>query len=164
MTGKLAFIQTGGTIDKDYPRKTKGYAFEIDEPAFRRVLDKLVPNFQYDYYEFCKKDSLEVTDEDRAALADFISQLDHSRVIITHGTDTMIETGQFLSGKIQNKAIVITGAKLPERFSNSDAPINLGVAIGAVSSQSTGVFVCMQGLIIPANHAYRDQEGNFYQG
>ncbi len=162
MPGKIAFIQTGGTIDKDYPRKTRGYAFEIATPAFERALDKLKPNFQYDTYEFMKKDSLEITDDDRQRLVEFVSSMAHDHIIITHGTDTLIETGNALSG-IDNKVIVVTGAKLPERFTNSDAPVNIGVAIGAVSSLTYGVYICMQGLVIPVGKAAHDKgEGIFY--
>lgn len=157
MSDSIAFIQTGGTIDKDYPRKTQGYAFEIDTPAFERILDKLVPSFPFKTYEFLKKDSLEITNEDRINLIDFVSSLDCRRVIITHGTDTLIETAQALS-VIKDKVIVVTGAKLPERFTNSDAPINLGVAIGAVSSLMNGSYVCMQGLVVPANESTRDKQ------
>lgn len=163
MPGKIAFIQTGGTIDKDYPRKTKGYAFEIATPAFDRVLNKLKPNFQYDTYELMKKDSLEITDDDRLTLLDFVASLAHDLIIITHGTDTLIETASALNS-IKNKVIVVTGAKLPERFTNSDAPINIGVAIGAVTSLKHGVYICMQGLVIPEEKAAHDkEEGTFYR-
>ncbi len=163
MPDKIAFIQTGGTIDKDYPRKTKGYAFEIDSPAFVRILEKLKPNFQYDTFEFLKKDSLEITETDRTKLFEFVCSLSHDQIIITHGTDTLIETASALSA-VPSKTIILTGAKLPERFSNSDAPINLGMAIGAVTSLAHGVYVCMQGLVMPLESAAHDKvEGTFYK-
>ena len=62
---QIAFIQTGGTIDKDYTKATKGWAFEIAEPAFNRVLEKLNPSFRYKSYEVFKKDSQEITSKDR---------------------------------------------------------------------------------------------------
>ena len=161
MAAKIAFIQTGGTIDKDYPRSTGGYAFEIDEPAFERILSRLYPNFTYTVHHHLRKDSQEIDDLDRKKLLDFVSKMDEEKVIITHGTDTMIETARFLDQKT-TKTIVVTGAKLPERFSNSDAPINLGTAIGAVQSLGPGVYLAMQGLVIPIRYAGRDlKTGNF---
>jgi L-asparaginase len=66
---KLVFIQTGGTIDKDYPHTTKGWAFEFGEPATKRILEKLNPSFEYEVLTSCQKDSLEITEEDRNSLA-----------------------------------------------------------------------------------------------
>jgi L-asparaginase len=127
----VCFIQTGGTIDKDYPRVTLGYAFEIGDPAFMRVLETLHPTFVYEAIALLKKDSTELTTEDRALIKATIMNSPFSKFVVTHGTDTMRETAHYL-GEIPDKAIVITGSLRPERFSNSDAHVNLGVAIGAV--------------------------------
>ncbi len=143
---KITFIQTGGTIDKDYPRTTKGWAFEIDAPAVERVLEKLHPSFEYEVLSMLKKDSMEITHEDRQALFEACEQVTNNKIIITHGTDTMIDTAKHLAG-IAHKTIVITGAMKPERFSNSDAPINIGTAIGAVQSLPPGVYLAMHGTV-----------------
>lgn len=152
---KITFIQTGGTIDKDYPRTTKGYAFEIAEPAVKRVLEKLNPAFEFEIISVLKKDSMEITKGDRQEIYDTCTALDCQKIIITHGTDTMIETAEKLSG-IKGKTIVITGAMKPERFSNSDAPINIGVAIGAVNVLAEGVYLAMHGRVHPWNSVTRD--------
>ena len=70
---KIIFIQTGGTIDKDYPHTTKGWAFEFGKPATTRVLEKLNPSFEYEILTAFQKDSLEITDEDRKKLADLVT-------------------------------------------------------------------------------------------
>ena len=140
---KILFVQTGGTIDKDYPHTTKGWAFEFGEPGFLRILEKLKPSFNFETHTVFQKDSLEINDADRQQLTEFIQQHSCNKIIITHGTDTMIETARYLSEYIANKTIVITGAMLPERFSNSEAPINLGCAIAAVQLQENGIFVAM---------------------
>ena len=159
---KISFIQTGGTIDKDYPHRTKGWAFEIDEPASRRILDRLDPSFHYDVHTLLKKDSLEITDQDRQGLREFCLKLTNDRIIITHGTDTLLETASFLAG-IPQKTIILTGAMLPERFTHSDAPINLGMAIGAVQHLPSGVYVAMHGLVKAFYQFKRDpQSGKFY--
>lgn len=154
---EIAFIQTGGTIDKDYPKSNKGWAFEIDEPAYLRILTKLNPSFQYSSFTLLKKDSMEITQADRVQLLDLCKSIKHSRIIITHGTDSLLETAQFLA-KITDKVLVLTGAMLPERFSNSDAPINLGIAIGAVQSLSVGIYVAMHGLVLPYDRATRAED------
>jgi len=144
---KLIFIQTGGTIDKDYPHTTKGWAFEFGEPATIRILEKLDPSFEFDVITSCQKDSLEITDQDRQDLADLINKQDGNKFIITHGTDTMMETATYLSERVGDKLIVITGAMRPERFSNSEAPINLGCAIAAANLIEKGVFIAMHGIV-----------------
>lgn len=160
---KISFIQTGGTIDKDYPRSTQGWAFEIAEPAVTRILEKLNPSFEYEVFSVLKKDSMEITHADRQKLLDFCEQLDNDKIIITHGTDTMIETGKFLSS-IKNKVIILTGAMRPERFANSDAPITLGTAIGAANVLNKGVFIAMHGLVIAVEKASRNlEDGRFYR-
>ena len=184
MSDNILFIQTGGTIDKDYPRSTGGYAFEFgDEPAVRRLLDTRLqqPSFNYTVKTAFQKDSLEVTDDDRQILVDMILQSEERRIIITHGTDTMIETAKYLlqnvfnGGKEKNintestitptttvdsdKTIVLTGAMRPERFSNSDAPINLGAAIAAVQLiEPKNVYVTMHGIVKPASEVTRNME------
>ncbi len=160
---KLIFIQTGGTIDKDYPQKTKGWAFEFGEPATSRMLEKLKPSFEYKIVTSCQKDSLEITQQDRENLVDLIKKTEKSKYIITHGTDTILETAAFISEHIKNKLIIITGSILPERFSNSDAPVNLGCAIGAANLLEKGIFVTMHGIVKPYNEIRRDlNTGKFY--
>ncbi|MFT6320409.1 MAG: L-asparaginase [Granulosicoccus sp.] len=160
---KITFIQTGGTIDKDYPKTTKGYAFEFGEPATRRILEKLNPSFEYEILTACQKDSLEITDDDRQHLVDLIKENDSIRIVITHGTDTMIETAKFIFPKIKNKVIVLTGAMRPEQFSNSDAPINVGGAIAATQILQAGVYLFMTGILKSFDEIKRDMEtGKFY--
>jgi len=160
---KITFIQTGGTIDKDYPKTTKGYAFEFGDPATRRILEKLNPSFEYEILTACQKDSLEITDEDRQHLVDVILKNSSDRIIITHGTDTIIETANFIFSNIKNKTIILTGAMRPEQFSNSDAPINVGGAIAATQVLESGVYLFMTGIIKSCTEIKRDLEtGKFY--
>jgi L-asparaginase len=160
---KIAFIQTGGTIDKDYPKSTKGYAFEFGEPATRRILEKLNPSFDYEILTTCQKDSLDITDNDRQDLVTLINKNSANKFIITHGTDTMIETANFISSKIKNKVIVLTGAMRPEQFSNSDASVNVGGAIAAIQILNEGVYLFMTGILKSYDKIKRDiSTGKFY--
>jgi L-asparaginase len=160
---KLVFIQTGGTIDKDYPHTTKGWAFEFGEPATNRILEKLNPSFEYEVLTSCQKDSLEITEEDRNSLAKLIQSHKENKFIITHGTDTMIETATYLKERIRDKLIIITGAMRPERFSNSDAAINVGCAIATANLMENGVFIAMHGVVKMETEIKRDLEtGKYY--
>lgn len=160
---KILFIQTGGTIDKDYPHTTKGWAFEFGEPAIPRILEKLHPAFDYTILTAFQKDSLEITDQDRQQLADLIIEQGYSQNIITHGTDTLLETAAFLDQKIKDQLIILTGAMRPERFYNSDAPVNLGLAIGGANVLNSGVWVSMHGILKPFDQIKRNLEtGQFY--
>jgi len=152
---KILFIQTGGTIDKDYPQLTKGYAFEITTPAVQRIMENINPNFEFQMLPLLQKDSMKITVDDRNRIYEVCLNTEINKIVITHGTDTMIETAQVLVG-IKNKAIVITGAMRPQRFSNTDAEFNIGVAIGAVTMISEGVFITMNGCVFPYNNVKRD--------
>lgn len=160
---KIIFIQTGGTIDKDYPRSTKGWAFEFGEPATKRILEKLNPSFDYEIQTAFQKDSLEITDDDRQQLVTLIQTQPVNKIIITHGTDTMVETAAYLNKHINNKLIVITGAMRPEQFSNSDGPINVGCSIAAANLLESGVYIAMHGIVKPFNTIKRDlKTGQYY--
>lgn len=148
---QLLFIQTGGTIDKDYPRTSKGWAFEFGEPATLRLLEKLQPRFNYEVITAFQKDSLEINEADRSVLANIINTRSERRIIVTHGTDTMQETAAWLKKYCPNKVIVLTGAMRPERFANSDAPLNMGMAVATAQLADSGVFVCLHGQVITAS-------------
>lgn len=153
---KITFIQTGGTIDKDYPRLTKGYAFEIEEPAVKRILERVNPNFEFKIISVLKKDSLDITEKDRKKIYEACVKAS-DKIVITHGTDTMIETAKKLSN-IKNKVIIITGAMKPERFLDSDASFNIGTTIGAINILKNGIYIAMNGRIYSWDKCKRNLE------
>lgn len=164
---RIAFVQTGGTIDKEYPQSTKGYAFEIagDCPAARRVLKDAshVPlGFHAEFHEVCRKDSTELTNQDRAMLVSTLVNdvIQTNRIIVTHGSDTIIETADFLSRdeRLANKVIVLTGSMRPQKFRDTDAAFNIGVAVGAVNILPPGVYVAMCGAVISHERCRRDMK------
>lgn len=152
---KIAFIQTGGTIDKDYPRTKEGYAFEIREPAVARILERVDPCFDFEVISVLMKDSLDITEQDRETVYNACQKVDADRIVITHGTDTMIETAKRLRA-IKNKTIVLTGASKPEKFSESDASFNVGTAVGAINVLGHGVYIAMNGRVYRWKHVRRD--------
>jgi L-asparaginase len=153
---KILFIQTGGTIDKDYPKKVKGYGFEITEPAVRQILERINPAFEYEVISLLRKDSTDITVKDKKKIFEECEKADTDKIIITHGTDTMIDTAIFLSD-VEKKTIVLTGAFKPEKFTNSDADFNVGAAVGAVNILKHGIYIAMNGTIYPYNEVKRDK-------
>ena len=167
----LTIVATGGTFDKDYPRSTRGYAFEIDEPAAGRVLDGMpFLGLSYDVVSVCRKDSTEIDESYRAASAGAVASAAGRLVVVTHGTDTMIDTANRIHNALlqpegTKKTVVFTGALKPERFKDSDAAFNLGGAIAATGCLPPGsVAICMGGMVIPAPLAERCPDtGRFLQ-
>ena len=120
------------------------------------------PSFEYEIITAFKKDSLEVTDEDRQQLLELILQRSEEKIIITHGTDTMTETGMFLKDKVGSKLIVITGAMRPEMFTNSDADLNIGAAIATTNLKQSGAYLAMHGIVKPVLEIKRNMETGKY--
>ena len=148
---KITFIQAGGTIDKAYPstETTHGYNFEIGNPAFLAILQKINHSLEFDYLSVVKKDSLDFTDEDRQAVWEAVASVPHENIIITHGTDTIYQTAKKLSS-IKNKKVILTGAMLPAEFSRSDAMFNLGMAVGAIQTLPVpGIYIALFGAVVP---------------
>ena len=160
----VTFIQTGGTIDKDYPRSSGGFAFEITDPAVERILNNVEASFSWEIETACKKDSTEINNEDRGKLIDMIEKSECMRFIITHGSDTLIETAKFLdrAGLSVGKVVVLCAAMRPEHFRNSDAHFNVGVAMGAINVLWSGVYVAMGGRVVEASRATRDSRTGLF--
>ena len=141
---QLCIVTTGGTIDKIYFDDKSD--FQIGDPQIGRILDELGVAFRFNVIPILRKDSLHITDADRALLRSTIAAQDASHVLVTHGTDTMVETARVLAD-IPGKTIVLTGALNPARFRGSDAEFNVGTAVGAVQSLPPGVYIAMNGRI-----------------
>ena len=159
---KIAFIQTGGTIDKAYPKILNSYAFEIGEPAFWRVLKKFEVNFDIEPISLFKMDSTDMTDKHRLAIKKKCEQLDTDRIVITHGTDAMVKTAGVLAG-IKDKTIVMVGTIMPECVKGSDAEFNLGVAVGAVNVLPHGVYIAMSGRVYNYNECHKTADCRFVE-
>ncbi|MDA3906761.1 MAG: asparaginase domain-containing protein [Bacteroidales bacterium] len=157
----ITLIQTGGTIDKDYPKSIKGWAFEIGEPAFLRIIEKLPNSKKWEIIPLLKKDSTELTAADRNDILTACKKTKNTQIIITHGTDTLLETAKSLA-TLKNKTIVITGAMRPERFSNSDAELNFGMALAGVQTFQSGIYIAIQGIITNYEKLSRNLETGLY--
>lgn len=140
----IKIFTVGGTIDKIYfDRKS---AYQVGDPKIVEVLQEANVTFDFDTESVMQKDSLDMDDSDRQLVHDKIAADPHELIIVTHGTDTMIETAKTLSA-IKGKTIVLTGSMQPARFRNSDAAFNIGCAVAAVQTLSHGVYLTMNGQI-----------------
>lgn len=144
----ILFIQAGGTIDKDYPQgeTNHGYSFEISEPASKSIMSESFSLIDARFVSSCKKDSLDMNDVDRENIRLLIEASSEEKIIVTHGTDTMIQTAEYMQN-IPNKTIIFTGAMLPEKFKNSDARFNIGMAVGAIQSLAHGTYIALYGRV-----------------
>lgn len=144
---QFTLYTTGGTIDKVYFDAKGGY--EVGAPMVRQILEHARVG-EVPIIELLRKDSLEMTAADRAAIRAALAASDAVRIVVTHGTDTMVDTARELHG-IAGKTIVLTGALQPARFADSDAAFNLGLAIGAVQALPAGVYIAANGQVFAAN-------------
>ena len=141
---KLKFITTGGTIDKIYFDAKSEY--QVGSPQVVDILNEAHATFEFEVESVLRKDSLDLTEEDRRLIRQKIESDPCQRLVVTHGTDTMIQTARALLG-IRGKTIVLTGSMQPARFKSADAAFNVGVAIGAVQVLPPGVYIAMNGQV-----------------
>ena len=139
---QLCIVTTGGTIDKIYFDDKSDY--QIGEPQIGGILRELGVAFQFNVIPIIRKDSLHITQEDRELIRATIAAQPAKHVLVTHGTDTMVETAQVLES-LTDRTIVLTGALSPARFRGSDAEFNVGTAVGAVQRLPPGVYIAMNG-------------------
>lgn len=138
----IRIVATGGTIDKVYFDQRSEY--QVGEPQILDVLREANVTFEYSLVSLLRKDSLELTDADRALIRRTIEDDPAERFVVTHGTDTMAETGRALRG-LAGKTIVLTGAMQPARFRTTDAVFNIACAVTAVQLLPPGVYLAMNG-------------------
>ena len=141
---KLLIITTGGTIDKIYFDDMSDY--QIGDPQIGHILHDLQVGFDFEVNALMRKDSLHVTDDDRLAIRNAVAASDATHVLITHGTDSMVQTALVLAD-IPGKTMVLTGALNPARFRDTDAVFNIGCAVGALHAMPNGAWIAMNGCI-----------------
>ena len=156
----IQFITTGGTIDKIYFDAMS--QFEVGESQVEHILREGLVQFDYDIVSLFRKDSLDIDDKDRRQLRSFIDNHNGRRYVITHGTDTMVETAAALTG-IGDKVIVLTGALTPARFRTTDAVFNVGMAVAAVQLAAPGLYIAMSGQVFEAAEVRKNREANRFE-
>ena len=160
MISNLLIITTGGTIDKIYFDDKSDY--QIGEPQISQILHAMHVAFEFEVSALMRKDSLHMEDKDRNLIRETVAASDARHVLITHGTDSMVETASVLKD-IPDKTIVLTGALNPARFRDSDAIFNIGCAVGAVQSQPPGVYIAMNGKIWDPAQVRKNRRENRFE-
>ena len=150
----ILVLTTGGTIDKNYFDALSEY--QIVDSGIPALLKEARVALPFRVVEVCRKDSLELTDTDRADIARHAAEASETRIVITHGTDTMTETAKALAG-VPGKTIVLTGALSPARFAETDAGFNLGMAFAAAQVAAPGVYLAMSGQVFDGLRVRKDR-------
>lgn len=158
---RIHLISTGGTIEKVYSEQSG--AVENRAAKLDRYLRMLrLPEAEIRAQHLMNKDSLEMTDADRAEVRDRVAQLlaDGAPIVISHGTDTMVETGRFLEKSFPDLKvpIVLTGAMTPLGFEGSDGLQNLTESLLAARLLTPGVYIVMHGQVFPVSKVRKDKD------
>lgn len=155
----ILVLTTGGTFDKQY----------FDALSEYQIADSLVPEIlrtaralhPFRIVELLRRDSLELTDDDRALIRSTVADAPETWVVITHGTDTMVQTADVLRD-LPGRTIALVGALTPARFAQSDAAFNLGMAFACVQVAPQGVYITMNGSVFPAGTVTKDRSRNAF--
>ncbi len=156
----IRIFTTGGTIDKIYFDQKS--AFEVGDPQVAEVLREADVAFSFGVESLLRKDSLDLTDADRRMIRDRVAADPCRRIVVTHGTDTMIQTALSLLD-IPGKTIVLTGAMQPARFRQTDAVFNVAAAVTAVQLLPEGVYLSMNGRILDPRHTTKNLSLNRFE-
>jgi L-asparaginase len=152
---------TGGTFDKEYNELNGQLYFK--DTHLHELLDmgrNLVP---VEIRTLMMIDSLEMTDHDRELIAHQCNQCEESRIVITHGTDTIAETAQLLAEKVKTKTIVLTGAMIPIKFGSSDGLFNLGSALAFAQTLPAGVYIAMNGRFFTWDNVRKNKQTGVFE-
>ncbi|MEQ1542815.1 MAG: asparaginase domain-containing protein [Novosphingobium sp.] len=151
----ILVLTTGGTIDKNYFDELSEY--QIVDSGIAGLLTEARVALPIRVVELMRKDSLELTDADRALIAGAAREAPEQRIVVTHGTDTMTETAKVLAAEVPGKTICLTGALSPARFAETDAPFNLGMAFAAAQLAAPGVWIAMSGQVFDGLKVRKDR-------
>jgi L-asparaginase len=158
---KIKLLITGGTIDKQYNELDGELIFT--QSGVEDMLAQGRAKLDISYETVMLKDSLDMNDNDRQQLLESCLACNESQIVITHGTDTMVETSQMLAAGIKDKTIVLLGAMVPYQFKQSDALFNLGCAVAAVQTLENGVYITMNGRIFNYDEVIKNNELGEFQ-
>ena len=161
MPDPIRIFVTGGTFDKEYDELTGELYFKDSHlPEMIRLGRS---NLKLEIRTLMMIDSLEMTTADRFVIIEQCRNAPESRIVITHGTDTMVETARALAASIQDKTIVLTGAMVPYKFGSSDGLFNLGSALAFAQTLPPGVYVAMNGRYFVADRVRKNRETGMFE-
>jgi L-asparaginase len=152
---------TGGTFDKEY-NELNGQLF-FKDTHMSELLEKGRSKVPVETRTLMMVDSLEMTENDRELIAHHCNQCDETRIVITHGTDTMGETAKLLAKKVKDKTVVLTGAMIPIKFGSSDGLFNLGSALAFAQTLPAGVYVAMNGRYFTWDNVQKNKQTGVFE-
>ncbi|HQV68718.1 MAG TPA: asparaginase domain-containing protein [Thermoflexales bacterium] len=155
----IKFFTTGGTIDKVYFDKLS--EFQVGKPQVEEILAQANAG-PCEVSSLLRKDSLDMSDADRDRVREAVAGDSADRVVITHGTDTMVQTARALQG-IAGKTIVLVGAMSPATLKDSDAPFNVGFALAAAQCLPPGVYIAMNGRVFHADEVRKNRAAHRFE-
>ena len=159
---KIKIFVTGGTFDKEY-NELNGELF-FKETHLTEILTLGRSRVPVDISMLMMKDSLHMTDADRNIIVQNCQNAAEEKIIITHGTDTMVETALSLAKQVKGKTIVLTGALIPYKFGSSDGLFNLGSALAFAQTLSPGIYIAMNGRYFNWDNVRKDKtKGEFVE-
>ena len=158
---KIRLFITGGTIDKVY-NQSNG-ELEFDQTHFPEILSRARVEVDLLIEELLLIDSLDMVDADRELILEKCAKCDERFILITHGTDTMCETARLLGESSIDKTIVLFGSMVPYAVSDSDAFFNFGCALGSLQLLETGVYIAMNGRVLPWNDVEKNRSLGIFQ-
>lgn len=158
---QIRLFITGGTFDKEY-NELNGKLF-FEDTHVPEMLDLGRCKLDVNIRTLMMIDSLEMSDEDRDIIAHNCVQCEEEKIVITHGTDTMVETAKVLAEKITDKTIVLTGAMIPYKFGSSDGLFNLGAALAYVQTLPNGIYIVMNGKYFNWNNVRKNKELGLFE-
>ncbi len=158
---KIRIFVTGGTFDKEY-NELDGSLFFKDThlPEMLTLGRSRVP---VDSRTLMMIDSLDMSEADRETIAQNALKADEDKIVITHGTDTMVETAQVLAEKVKGKTIVLVGAMIPYKFGSSDGLFNLGSALAFVQTLPAGVYIAMNGRYFTHDNCRKNKQTGVFE-
>jgi L-asparaginase len=152
----IRIFVTGGTFDKEYNELTGELFFKNTHLQEMLTLGRNRTDVQLD--TLFMMDSLNMQESDRELIARHCIEASESRIVITHGTDTMPETARYLESRVSGKTIVLTGAMVPYKFGSSDGLFNLGSALAFVQTLPPGVYIAMNGRYFAAANVRKNKK------
>ncbi len=161
MNGAVHLFVTGGTFDKDYD-EIRG-TLDFRDTHIPDMLAMARSRVDVRVRTLMMVDSLEMTEADRAVITQNCRDVPEPYIVITHGTDTMVETARVLAERVSGKTIVLTGAMIPIAFGSSDGLFNLGGALTAVQVLPPGVYVIMNGCVFPWDNVKKNRETGVFE-
>lgn len=158
---QIQIFITGGTFDKEYNELNGELYFR--DTHMRQMLEQSRSQLNVNIRSLMMIDSLEMTDDDRELILTHCRKSKSDRIIITHGTDTMVDTAKYLAQHLSDKTIVLTGAMIPIVFGSSDGLFNMGAALAYVQTLKPGIYIAMNGQYFDHDKVRKNREKGLFE-